>query len=212
VCALSDASEILGHPPPAFMRKSGRVPIEVGMSPWPTLVISTEGVEALAPGTLAFLAGKRLAEQRPALLARAVFPSVTELSMLLQTAIRMARAEPKGLESKRDAAATTDGALLLALTEEERKGLREAVSTLFRPGATADLTRWSQLADVTASRAGLLLAGSLAIARKALVLETQSASDLVPRERMRELLLFTVSPEHTDLRGAIGVSVEASMR
>jgi tetratricopeptide (TPR) repeat protein len=203
VSALEGASQVLGHPPPAFKRKSGPVPITVGLSPWPTLILSPQAIEALSPRTLAFLAGKRLAEQRPALLPRALFPSVSDLSVILQTAIRIAQTEPS------QASNTLDGSLLKATSAEELAMLRDAVATLLHRDASPNLQRWSQLADVTASRAGLLLAGSVSIARKALALETWSASDLTPREHMGQLLLFAVSKDYADLRGAIGVSVES---
>jgi hypothetical protein len=90
--------------------------------------------------------------------------------------------------------------------------LRRAVAALSAPGATVDLARWSQLADVTTSRAGFLLAGSVETARKAMLLESQYASDLSPRESVRELLLFAISDEYFDLRGSIGVSVETAMQ
>ncbi len=215
MCALRDASEILGHPPPVLARKAGAAPLEVALSVSPTLLLSPDAAQGIGPGPIAFLAGKRLAEQRPALLARAMFPSVTELGLILQTAIRIARSAP-GSEVPRERGGTLlssgfDEAIHRAMSKDEVAELRRAVSALFRPGASADLTRWLQLTDLASSRSGLLLAGSVEFAKKGLLLEAQRATDRAPRERIGELLVFAVSDEYSDLRGAIGVSVEATL-
>jgi hypothetical protein len=217
VSTLQDASEILGHPPPVACLKAGPLPYEAGLALVPTIIVSADAVSALTPGMLSFLAGKRLAEHRPALMARALFPSVTELSLILQTAIRIARGgvsadvgDGRNRKSK-VLSSSFDDAIRRAMSQDELTRLRRAVEALFRPGAAADLARWSQLSDLTATRAGLLLSGSVEVARRAMSHERQHASDLPPRVRLKELVLFAVSDEYADLRGAIGVSVEATM-
>jgi len=220
VAAIQNACVVLGHPPPALFRKAGTVALSVGLAPTPTIVLAPDAVEALPPATLPFLVGKRLAEQRPALLARAFFPSVTELSAILQTAIRFARrATSLGGRAGDVLSSAFDASILGAMSEADKRGLQKAVSGLLRTDAgtdelfaTPDLARWSQMADLTATRAGLLLAGSVEVAKKGLLLERHYASDLAPRERLKELLAFAVSDEYAELRAAIGVSVEAAMR
>ena len=145
---------------------------------------------------------------------------MTELSAILQTAIRFARrATSLGGRAGDVLSSAFDASILGAMSEADKRGLQKAVSGLLRTDAgtdelfaTPDLARWSQMADLTATRAGLLLAGSVEVAKKGLLLERHYASDLAPRERLKELLAFAVSDEYAELRAAIGVSVEAAMR
>jgi hypothetical protein len=58
-------------------------------------------------------------------------------------------------------------------------------------------------------RAGLLIAGDIEPARQAIGCEVSAPSDLAPRDKLGELLKFAVSDLYTDLRGAIGVAVQA---
>ncbi len=69
------------------------------------------------------------------------------------------------------------------------------------------MARWAQLADVSAARAGLLLGGSIEAARRAMAHVAQGPSDAAPREKLSELLVFSISDEYADLRQAIGVGV-----
>jgi len=76
-------------------------------------------------------------------------------------------------------------------------------------GTTFDVKRWSHAADLSSMRAGLLLAGDVAQARDSITSEPQNPSDLSQDDRLVELLRFAVSDLYTDLRGAIGIAVEA---
>jgi len=66
--------------------------------------------------------------------------------------------------------------------------------------------RWSQLADLSTSRIGLVLTGDVESARLALMQEAQSPGDLSPREQMRELALFFLSDEYSQIRANLGVA------
>ncbi len=212
LAGLHHASEILGHPAPAVWRKAGPAPFAVGLSIPSSIVLSPEAVAALAPATLAFFAGKRVAEQRPALLARALYPSASELTTILQAAIRLSGGHGAA-ESSRDVVSSRFDALLtVALGEAGLLELRRAAAPLAGRDGAPDAAGWSQVADLTTTRAGLLLAGSVGVARRAMLLENHYASDLAPRERTRELLSFAVSDAYLELRKALGISVEAAMQ
>jgi hypothetical protein len=150
--------------------------------------------------------GKPLAEERPELAARAAFPSVTELTALLQTGLYLAQKEPSG-PPPAGAGEAFVKALTSAMTEADRKVLRNAVRAARAEGTPLDVARWMQFADISASRAGLLLGGTLDAARRAIAHEAQAPGDAAPREKLNELLVFSVSDEYADLRQAIGVGV-----
>ena len=165
--------------------------------------VSLEACDAMGDDALAFAIGKRLAALRPELLARAVFPSVTELMALLQTAAQLARNEAPGNEAH-----AFERALHATMTREERHALRGALKAAHAQSAPFDVARWSQLTDVSGARVGLLLAGTLEAARRVIANEPTAPGDLPPREKLGELLVFAVSDEYADLRVAIGIAVQ----
>jgi hypothetical protein len=136
-------------------------------------------------------------------LPRAFFPSVPELTALLAAAVRVSRSEG----AKDTAGAALDASLSDVLTPEERNNLRAVITQALMEGTLLDVKRWSQCADLSSMRAGLLLCGDIEPARRAINAEPQSPSDLTPREKIGELYKFATSDLYSDLRGAIGVSV-----
>jgi hypothetical protein len=85
------------------------------------------------------------------------------------------------------------------------------VSSIIDAGDRVDIKRWVQLADVSLARAGLLVVGDVETAWRASQREARSPGDIPADEWRKELLAFAVSDEYADLRGAIGVAVDAVM-
>jgi tetratricopeptide (TPR) repeat protein len=205
---IRDAAEILSVPAPELRLSRGPLPFVPAPSGQAVLLVSPEAVGALSPEGLAFIAGKRLAEMRPELLARAYFPTVTELKAAAAAAVRICRSPLEGAPPSVDLATQRlDAAIAAGMTPEQKDELHRAVEDLRQSGRTVDVRRWSQLVDATSTRAGLLLCGHVDIAKKAMLHEPQSPCDLPPRERLGEMLVFATSEEYADLRGAIGIAV-----
>ena len=205
--SVSDACEILGFPTPSLHPRKGQtVPLTLAPAK-NAMFVSLEACEALPTDALAFVVGKRLAEMRPELTARAACPSVSELRGLLQVAVQLA--EPTvAMPSTGNAA--FDRALSQSITREELFGLRGAIAAAKAQGSPLDVVRWANLADVSAARVGLLLSGRIDAARRGMASDPQVPGDLAPRDKLSELLTFSVSDEYTELRQAIGMGVDAN--
>ena len=201
---VRDGAEILGVPPPLLLsRPRLAVPFAVAPTPTPALFVSLPAAESVPDELLVFVVARRLAELRPELVAHALFPTRTELKTLLKTALRVAVAT-RGAPPEN----TDDAAIARALDAHEMDGLREAVSTIVGADTHADIRGWHQQADLSIARAALLLTGDLDLAWRGLQSEPRSPSDLTPGDWRAEMLQFTVSDEHAELRDAIGVAVE----
>jgi tetratricopeptide (TPR) repeat protein len=199
------AAEVLGVPRPMLLaRPRMTVALAVAAIPTPALYVSMPAVEALPAELLVFLVGRRLAELRPDLVAHALFPTATELRTLLKTGLRVAVATRSTPPQDRDEAAVAS-----ALEAHEVEGLRDAVSAIVGTHAQADVAAWLRWADLSASRAGLLLGGDFDLACHAMKLEPRSPSDLAPSDWRKEMTAFAVSDAYAELRDAIGVNVEA---
>lgn len=205
VRVVRDGAEILGVAPPLLLsRPKLTVPFTVAATPTPALFVSLPACETLPPELLRFLVVRRLAELRPELLAHALFPTLSELKTLLKTALRVAVTRLGAPGQKED-----DAAIARAMEPAELEGLRDAVSSIVGTEAHADIRRWHQQADLSTSRAALLLTGDMDLAWRAMQREPRSPADLGPTDWRAEMLRFLVSDEHADLRDAIGICVEA---
>ena len=202
---FANASEILHMTAPELLLgdPSSPVPFAPALAPFGAVNVAVPAAEARGD-CLIYVVGKRLAEQRPELLARAFFPAVSDLTSLLAAAVRVGRQE--GAKDKVGAA--LDASLNAVLMPQEREGIRAVVMQASMAGGLVDVKRWSQAADLSSMRAGLLLCGNVGQARKTILAEPQSTADLPPREKIGELYKFATSDLYADLRGAIGVAVQ----
>jgi hypothetical protein len=87
------------------------------------------------------------------------------------------------------------------------EGLRLVVRKFMEDGAKANIKRWSQAVELTACRAGLLLCGDLEIAKRIIAAEPQVPGDLPPQDKLKELVLFSVSPQYFVLRKTLGIAI-----
>jgi hypothetical protein len=72
-----------------------------------------------------------------------------------------------------------------------------------------DLLAWIRHVELTAARAGLLLAGDLRVAMRLLKSESRAIGELPVDAKRGDLLAFTASRAARDLRERMGVSITA---
>ncbi|HVH45253.1 MAG TPA: hypothetical protein VM925_23030 [Labilithrix sp.] len=196
--AVVSAATILGTSTPRlFLRRApGPALAPVAVKP-PGFFVYPPALAGVGREVLAFMIGKRVLELAPPLLARALCPSVSELKALAASAARIAT----------DQTESADLPLKERLKRDEVARIAAAVETSMAQGGKLDVLRWSQLADLTASYGGLLLAGDVEAARAALAIEPQAPGDLSPRDKMRELVAWFLGDACADLRRRLGVAL-----
>lgn len=202
---VDNVAEVLGLPSPVlYERPTMPMPLAIAPAPTAALFVSLDAAGALPHELLTYIVARRLAELRPELCAHALFPTVTELKSLLKASMRAAIAGPDGPGAK-----PAERLLAKALDPKELEALRAAVSSVIGAGDRGDIRRWVQLADVSLARAGLLVVGDVDVAWRASQREARSPGDISSADWRKEMLSFAVSDEYAELRGAIGVSLDA---
>lgn len=196
---VTRAATLLGAPAPkTYLRKSPGPPLGPAQTRPPGLLVHPAGLAGLPGEVVTFLIGKRVAELSPPLLARALCPSVSELKALASSAARIAT----------DLTEPGDLALRERIGRPEILRIAEIVAQAkATSGGKLDVHRWSELADVSASRAGLLLSGDLEAARAAIAIEPQAPGDLSPRDKMRELVAWFLGESSAALRVRLGIAL-----
>jgi tetratricopeptide (TPR) repeat protein len=195
---IARAGAILGAPSPRVFQRKGPGPALIAAATKPaSLIAHPPALGGIPADVIAFMVGKRVFEITPPLLARALCPSLTELKALAQSAARIAT----------DQTEQGDLPLKERLRREDIGRIAAAVNHAMGTTGKLDVLRWSQRADVSASRAGLLLAGDLEAARAAIAFEAQSPSDFSPREKMKELVVWFLGESSAAMRRRLGVAL-----
>jgi tetratricopeptide (TPR) repeat protein len=195
---IARAGAILGAPSPRVFQRKGPGPALIAAATKPaSLLAHPPALGGIPADVIAFMVGKRVFEITPPLLARALCPSLTELKALAQSAARIAT----------DQTEQGDLPLKERLRREDIGRIAAAVNHAMGTTGKLDVLRWSQRADVSASRAGLLLAGDLEAARAAIAFEAQSPSDFSPREKMKELVAWFLGESSATMRRRLGVAL-----
>jgi len=90
----------------------------------------------------------------------------------------------------------------------ERERLASVVSKLLQSGGAIDLKKWVAAIDLTADRAGFLLAHDLAVATE-VMRATDEAASVSSKERIKEIVLYSISAEYFALRDKLQITVES---
>jgi len=90
----------------------------------------------------------------------------------------------------------------------QKELLASVVSKLLQSGTTIDLKKWVAAIDMTADRAGFILAHDLTMATE-VMRATEDAASIPSKERMKELVLFGVSAEYLSVREKLAVTLDA---
>ena len=174
----------------------------------PAIVLGRAAFDAqVQTQALAFMAGRHMAYFRPGFYVRHLVPTGTGLKAWLFAAIKLCvpqfpvSADLQGPVSEAMAAMQED------FKGPEKDKLASVVSKLIQAGGALDLKKWVASIDLTADRVGAVLAHDLALTTE-VIRATESSSSVPVKERMKDIVLFSVSEEYFNLRAKLGVSIE----
>jgi tetratricopeptide (TPR) repeat protein len=202
------AAQVLGIPIPELYVHNDRPGALIAVPAAPPASVAGQTVlMGFTPQELTFIVGKHLSGYRDEHYIRNLFPTLNELKVLLFAAIKIMMPDFAVPADMAQAVNVTAAELVKSMQPLQRDGLRLVVQKFVADGAKADLKRWLQTVEITSCRAGLLLCGDLDIAKKIIAAEPQMPGDLTPNEKMKELIVFSVSEQYFALRKALGIAV-----
>jgi tetratricopeptide (TPR) repeat protein len=202
------AANVLGLPTPLlYVRSDVPGALVAVANEQPTSVAGQTVLTGFSPQDLLFIVGKHLAMYRGEHYIKTLFPTVTELTVLLFAGIKLVAPDaPCPPDIEKQVVNTAQG-LRAFIQPMQVEGLRMVVKKFLAEGAKANIKRWSQTVEITANRTGLLLCGDMEIAKKIIAAEQQAPGDLTAQEKLKELLAFSVSPQYHALRQALGITI-----
>ena len=202
------AAQVLGVPSPELYVRND-VPGSVVAVPAvpPASVAGQTVLTGFQAQELTFICGKHLAQYRGEHYIRTLFPTQAELTIMLFAGVMLAAPNtPMPQDTAKQIRATAQE-LAKYMQPVQMEGLRMVVKRFIEEGAKANMKRWNQAAELTACRAGLLVSADLEIAKKIISAEPQLPGDLSAADKMKELLVFSVSEDYAQLRKALGIAI-----
>ena len=173
----------------------------------PASVAGQTVLSGFEPLELAFLCGKHLCNYRPEHYIKTLFPTQSELTIMFFAGVFIAAPKTPMPPDMAQQIRVTAELLAKHMKPMQVEHLRQVVKRFIEDGAKANVRRWMQAVELTACRAGLLLAGDLDIAKKIISQEEQMPGDKTPAEKMQDLLLFASSSEYAQLRRSLGLVI-----
>jgi len=85
--------------------------------------------------------------------------------------------------------------------------LRKHVSQYLKKGENPNLSRWLRYVDHTTNRLGLLICGDLETAASFVKSDRTAISKASVKDQIREMILFVISDEFTELRERLGLAI-----
>jgi len=188
--------------PPLFA--SPETPATVAMVPTvpPALALGKASLSGRSAPELAFLAGQQLAYFRPERFVRLLIPSIVDLQDLFLAALLIGNASLPLNAEVRGRVEPIASAIRPLLNGNEIDSLRQAYARFVEHGGVANLQRWGHAADLTAARAGFVLAGDLKVAAEMVQVLG------LDRDVVDDLLIFVTSERYASLRDRLGITVE----
>jgi hypothetical protein len=202
------AAQVLGvQTPELYVRNDVQGALTAVTATPPATVAGQQVLTGFTPQELTFIVGKHLSGYRGEHYIKNLFPTLNELKVILFAGVKIVMNDFAVPGEMAQAVNATAMELVKHMQPVHRESLKLVVQKWIEDGAKADLKRWMQATDITASRAGLLLCADLEIAKKIIGAEPQLPGDLPPPEKMKELLVFSVSEQYFTLRKMLGIAV-----
>jgi tetratricopeptide (TPR) repeat protein/tRNA A-37 threonylcarbamoyl transferase component Bud32 len=195
--------------PPVFQNPDDPAGLGFVHAHVPSIVLGRAAFERVVPNqSLAFVAGRHLTYFRPGYYVRHLVPTGTGLKAWLFAAIRLCVPQfPIGpdLQGQVNEALTF---MTPDFVGVHRELLASTVSKLLQSGGAIDLKKWVAAVDLTADRAGFLLAHDLGVAVQ-VMRATEDASSVSSKDRSQEIVLYSVSEPYLQLREKLGITIDS---
>jgi hypothetical protein len=160
------------------------------------------------PQELTFICGKHLAAYRGELYIRNLFPTQAELTIMLFAGVTLAAPNTPMPSDMAQQIRMTAQELAKFIQPVQLEGLRTVVKRFLDEGAKANVKHWGNAAEYSATRAGFILCGDLEVAKKIVTAEPVIPGAPSAKEKMQELLLFSVGENYAALRRTLGVEIQ----
>jgi tetratricopeptide (TPR) repeat protein len=175
----------------------------------PSFVVGANLLQGRPEKELAYVVGKKLALMRPDHFVRwpKVVETIAELKVVFLAAMRLV--QPK-FEVRADLQQPVSQYLTVLpklVSPQMQEQLGVVVQRFFAAKGEADLNKWANAVDLTATRAGFLVSNDLDVAARLVQGEPVAVGSAEPKEKIRDLIQWSISDEYFTLREHLGLVI-----
>jgi tetratricopeptide (TPR) repeat protein len=156
---------------------------------------------------LAFVAGRHLSYYRHGHYIRQLVPTGTGLRTWLFAAIRLVAPKFPVPQTMEAAIKECVNAIRTQLTGPQRDALRSLTQKLLEAAPELDMKGWMVGVDLSADRLAFVLSNDLKVSNAVIDASAEDASAITKKDRLRELLVYSVSEEYFELRKSMGIAL-----
>ncbi len=173
----------------------------------PSLIIGAELLQGRGDKELAFPVAAFLTKLRPEHYLRLTIPTNTELGIAFLAAVKLVQ---PSFPVPANQAPTVDQYLAILRTSvppQWHEQLAIVVKRFIESKGEINLQRWSQAVDLTAHRAGFIIANDLTLSARFIQMEPATVGGLSAKDKIKELVLYSISEEYFELRQHLGLTI-----
>jgi tetratricopeptide (TPR) repeat protein len=173
----------------------------------PSLVVGAELLQGRSDKELAFPIARYLTLLRPEHYLRLTIQTNTELGIAFLSAIKLVQ---PNFPVPANQAATVEqyvGAMRTTVRPEWHEQLALVVQKFIQQKGQIDLSKWSTAVDLTAHRAGFIVANDLALAARFIQMEPATVGGMTAKDKIKELVLYSISEPYFELREHLGITI-----
>jgi tetratricopeptide (TPR) repeat protein len=203
-------AQVLNLPlPHLYLRPDAQGGLVYAITDPPASVVGASLLSGYSPQDLTFVIAKHLSYYRGEHYIRWIMPTAPELRTLLLAGLRIGAPGFKVPNDPGHVIEQTAAALAKNMQPVAMEALRVVCKKFLEVNPQADLKQWIQAVELTGCRAGLLLCNDLEISARLIQAEPMTVGDMAPKDKVKELVLFSVSEQYFRLRAALGINVSA---
>jgi hypothetical protein len=173
----------------------------------PASVVGQLLLSGFTPQDLTFEIGRHLAYYRGEHYIRWVEPTTAGLRILLLSAVKAVNPQFKTPPDPSGVLDQTVATLASSLTPAAKEQLGGLVRKFIQKTGEADIKKWINAVEMTACRCGFLLCNDIQSAARMIQNQAATVGDVPAKEKIKELVLFSVSEQYFKLRQALGVTI-----
>ncbi|MBL4635145.1 MAG: tetratricopeptide repeat protein, partial [Kofleriaceae bacterium] len=172
----------------------------------PTLVAGKMHAGSGSEAELAFELGKRMAYFRPERYLTYALQTLPKLENAFYGALEAAGQAHEGHESSEMA-----GQLKKSVPTAILEQISSVASRMEIDSQNGVISSWRSATDLTANRVGLILCNDLSVAARVVATEKSPPSTLSAKDRLRDLLAYSVSEEYFAVRRHLGLAWQGKL-
>ncbi len=194
--------------PNVYLKRDEIVPMRNGNLEPPAFIVGPALFQNAPDREVAFTVGKQLALGRPEHYLSSGFFPTENLKVLFMGAMQLTNPAlnlGQGNQEFMDVIQKMNKIMPPPVAVQ----LRGFMQKFFKTGANPNLSAWRKAIDHTTNRVGLLMCGDLLTAANCIKNEQVPVSKLTAKEKIKELVLFSISEEYFQLRKELGLALRA---